>query len=185
MGKKYRFVTYRRLKESIFTPALLIAIVSLLLAFLPNPPLRSSRWLWGVIAGASLLLCLWLVIIERAAGVQVSERGIRVSSLLGSIEIPYDEIEDVSLSIFGKVFDPAEQSFSQRIFLHPLWFETVLVLKLKKFPYSYGSLRALFGKYLFEPRKNVVALAVEDWQELNVHISGAIEEKRPIPRKPA
>ena len=176
--KKHHFLLYKRLREMLLTPALLIFIVALAAALLPSPALKARRGIWFLLAGASFLLTILIWLVSRSGYVQVAEEGLEVKSLLGEINIPYKAIESVSLTVFGKVFEPARQNFSQRMFLHPFWFETVLALKLKEFPFSPLGVRLLFGKYLYEPRKKILALLVEDWQELNLKVNASLERRR-------
>lgn len=176
--KKYVLLTHKRLKDSIQGWAFLLFAVSLLFSFLPSPILRTARGPWVLIALASFSLAVLVAIIARSSYAELTDRGLDIKTLFGEIFIPYDEILEVSYGVFGKFFEPAHQNWSQRIFLQPFWFEPVVVLKLEEFPYDYASLRLLFGKYLFEPRKNVLVLLVNDVPELGARISSILQERR-------
>ncbi|HDN79770.1 MAG: hypothetical protein DRI61_04110 [Chloroflexi bacterium] len=176
--KKHYFLIPRHLQEVIHLPSLLIFAISLAVVLVPSSIVETNRWAWSVIAVASLLLKLFTKLISHFAYVEAGEDNLQIRSLLGEIIIPYENIANSYLSMFGKIFEPAKQTWSQRLFLHPFWFKTVIVLEPGEFPFSYKGVRLLFGKYLFEPRKKVLALLVTDWQELNLRISAALEKKR-------
>ncbi|MCS7287311.1 MAG: hypothetical protein RMK30_07415 [Anaerolineae bacterium] len=178
MRKRYPFLTYERLKDTIRGKALLIFIVSLCFSLLPSPWLKMPRWPWVLMALASFSLAALTSLISRSSYVKLAAEGLEIKSLFGEIFIPYDEIVETYYGVFGKIFEPAHQNWSQRIFLQPFWFEPVIVLKLEEFPYDYASLRLLFGKYLFEPRKKILVLLVKEPTELNARISSILQERR-------
>ncbi len=176
--KRYSFLTHKRLKDTIFGRALMIFFISGFMALLPGSLLRLARWPWVMMALASFLLAILVAVIARSSYVEVTGEGLEVKSLFGEFFIPYGDIVEASYGIFGKIFEPARQNWSQRIFLQPFWFEPVLVLKLREFPYDYTSIRLLFGKYLFEPEKKVLALLVKDVPELSARVNSALQELR-------
>lgn len=176
--KKYVFLTHKRLKDSIQGWAFLLFAISSLLSLLPSSLLKTARWPWVLIALASFSLAILVSIIARSSHVEPKDKGLEIKSLFGEIFIPYDEILEVSYGVFGKIFEPVHQNWSQRIFLQPFWFEPVVVLRVEEFPYDYTNIKLLFGKYLFEPEKKVLVLLVNDVPELGARISSALQEKR-------
>jgi len=181
--KKYALLTYRRLQEITFGQAALIFVISFAISLLPSSILTMPRWPWVSIAIASFSLATIISLIARSSYAQLTDNGLEVKSLFGEISIKYDDIEEASYGVFGKYFEPIRQNWSQRIFLQPFWFEPVLVLKVREFPYDYASLRLLFGKYLFEPEKGVLVLLVNDVHELGARISSILQEKRLLKAK--
>lgn len=178
MRKRYAFLTYKRLKDTIWGKALLIFTVSLCFSLLPSHWLKTPRWPWILMALASFSLAALTALISRSSYVEPAAEGLEIKSLFGEIFIPYDEIVETYYGVFGKIFEPAHQNWSQRIFLQPFWFEPVIMLKLEEFPYDYASLRLLFGKYLFEPGKRFLVLLINEPTELNAKISSILQERR-------
>ncbi len=176
--RRHSLLTHKRLRDMVFGRAIIIFAVSGLLALLPPSLLRTARWPWVLIALASLLLAILVAIMARSSYVEAKGEGLEVKSLFGEIFIPYQDIAEVSYGVFGKIFEPARQNWSQRIFLQPFWFEPVLVLRLREFPYDYASIRLLFGKYLYEPEKKVLALLVDEVPVLSARINSALQEMR-------
>ncbi len=176
--KRYYFRIYKRLKDVIFGRALMIFALSFLLSLLPSSILKTARWPWILIALASLLLAILAAVMARSSYVEVTDRGLEIKTLFGEIFVPYSDILEVSYGVFGKIFKPAQQNWSQRMFLEPFWFEPVVVIKPRKFLYDYFSLRLLFGKYLFEPEEKGLVLLVNNPLELSTRLSSILQELR-------
>ncbi len=176
--KKYALLVYRRLRDIIFWQATLLFVISFAISLLPSSILTKPRWPWALIAISSFSLVGFVSLMARSSYAQLTDKGLEVKTLFGEVSISYDDISEVSYGVFGRYFEPIHQNWSQRIFLQPFWFEPVLVLKVREFPYDYASLRLLFGKYLFEPQKGVLVLLVNDVHELGARMSSAIQERR-------
>jgi len=176
--KRYALLTYKRLWEITLGQAVLLFAISFAISLLPSSILTMPRWPWVLIAIASFSLAAFVSLMARSGYAQLTDNGLEVKSLFGEISVHYDDIEEASYGVFGKYFEPIHQNWSQRIFLQPFWFEPVLVLKVREFPYDYASLRLLFGKYLFVPEKRALVLLVSDVHELGARISSVLQEKR-------
>ncbi len=181
--KRYALLTYKRLRDITFGQATLLFVISLAISLLPSSILTMPRWPWVLIAIASFSLAVFVSLMAHSSYAQLTDKGLEVKTLFGEIFLDYDDILEASYGVFGKYFEPINQNWSQRIFLQPFWFEPVLVLKVREFPYDYASLRLLFGKYLFEPKKGVLVLLVKDVPELGARMSSVLQERRLLKAK--
>jgi len=175
---KYPLIQYRRFQQMLFTPLMLLLLTSSALYVLPIPAFMNYRTYWLIIALVALVTLILCILMRRCSYVVLGEQGIEIKGLFRHLTVPYNQVKCTRLDVFGRLFRPEKQNWSQRSFLEPFWGETVVVVELKKLPLEEGLIRLLFGKYLFEPERKSLVLLVDNWIMLRTKLDAVLEQKR-------
>lgn len=138
---KHPLLLYRRLLAYIRTPALLLILVSGGLLIWDHPALQGLRLILVMTFLLPLALVLLVFVMSRLAYVQCAEDGLVVQLPLSRVQVPYDSIIETRAAFMYELFPPAQQPFSTRGFLDPLWRMPVVVVRLRSLPQPRQQLR--------------------------------------------
>lgn len=151
-------------------PHSLISSISFLIE-LSAPILSILHVLYDFLALVPALIALILLVLiflsRRTAWVQCRANHLRIQSPIYPLVISYARIKEIHSRSFYQVFDPAKEKTARQHWLRPYWGQTVLVVRITKYPVSKRWLRLWFNPYIMTPDTPGFVFLVEDWMALS------------------
>jgi hypothetical protein len=169
-GRRYSLLLQRRLRDMLFWPALLIALLAMALVVLSPPGIEGWQpylVVAGLAGGAAAILSLWF---SLRAFARCTAGGLLVSLPFYELLIPYGDIQSTRLSQIGRQYPPENEPWSRRRFLEPLSYVTVVVVELKALPAPRRQLQLWMSRYLLSPDSPGFMLPVRDWLALRAEL---------------
>ncbi len=192
-GGRFRLLLYERRIHRYRRPALTLASLLLVLAYLANenmldwPAPASAPAL--VIGGiASLLFWLFTLIAPHMAYAQPRRNYLHVQTPFFRLKIAYQRIHNTRPIDFAKMFPPSTIRRGDRWLLRPFFGATALGIDLVDWPVRPSLLRIFLSRYFLAPDQPTFVLLVEDWMALSNQLSTLIDAwrtpHRERPRRP-
>lgn len=166
-GRRYPILYQQRFNEMVFWPTILIVALSAALLIWGPPEVRF--YLTVVLFGSGAILVLTLFFRLRAY-VQCRRSELHVQLPFFYLDIPYRAINSTRPTNLYRIFFPAEQRWTQRRFLKPLFGCTVVVVDLDQLPAPPRQFRMWMTKYMLSPEADGLVLAVRDWIGLRTEL---------------
>ena len=163
--RHHTLLIYARLFGQWRMPALLIAIVFLVLAWLAPGALADERVRVAMAVGAvtGLLLFGYSLVGPRLSYVQCRPTHLMVSTPLFRLAISYSRIRTAR----PIPFEPAQVSWSQASLVQPFVGMTMLALDLNGYPVPLRWLRLLLHPFMLPVKFMGLQLLVADWMALS------------------
>jgi hypothetical protein len=183
VGKRYALLLYQRAAGRHRRPALLIALLLLLLWVLVDrgwvnwPDASKAPWL---LAGGAVALLYWLltVMAPRFAYAQPREDHLRLRTPLYRLQISYRRLLSTRPINLTKAFPPSTLRRAERNLLGPFMHQPALGIDLRAFPIKPWLLRLFFHRFFFIPEETGFILIVDDWMKLSEQLSDRLERWR-------
>ena len=163
--RRHPLLIYARLFAVWRTPALLIAVMCMLLAWLAPGGLADDRLriLLALGAGAGWLLFGYTIIAPRQTYVQCQPTHLRVSLPLFRLAISYSRINTTR----PVAFNPANVSWTQETAIRSLRGMTMVAVDLTGYPLARRWLRLVLNEFVLPDNFLGLQFLVPDWMALS------------------
>jgi hypothetical protein len=169
-GRRHPLLLQQRQSEQVFWPSLLILVVTgALLAWDPAQLSPYRPHLTAILVGTGVLLVMSLVF-RLMAFAQCRDSGLWIRMPFYHLSVPYGRIKATRPTEFYRLFPPKEQHWGQRVFLGPLWGQTILVIDLDELPASRRRLRLWMSNYMLSPHDEGLVVPVRDWMTFRTEL---------------
>jgi len=168
---RFPFLLYQRLARMYRGSALLTALLTLALYYLPLfipveypwPPEQDALLL--VLAGA--VLGVWLVpeIGSRISGVEPRPEALVFRAPFFALRVSYRRIRNTRPTVFSELFPRIPRR--HRRWVEPFYDHTVLVIETTGYPLPPRWIRRLLGPYICLPEGTGFVCLVSDWMALS------------------
>ncbi len=130
--------------------------------------------------GGIMLLFVMLIffLMRRLGYVQARQDYVLLSLPLYKLKIPYKNIENVRMALFGDTIKSEDLKWSDRRFLRPYRNDTISVLFLKSYPKAEGLLRLMIPRYLFIPKEKGFIFLLKDFLIFNTEVDSRLNAAR-------
>ncbi len=187
-GRRHRLILYTYTLDRWWRMTLAIGIVLLALVaaltWLPSvlPQYTPSRvadwliWLAGGVGVFAVVLAVLLAVIRWSAYVQPFDDHLRLATPFLRMDISYRRLIKASSAEMGQLFPPGGFRGLSRDYFRPLSMHTAIVLEMKGWPLSRGTLGLFLSPFFFPGKTSRLALLVPDW----IQFSNELESYRSV-----
>jgi hypothetical protein len=136
-----------------------------------------------VIGGIVLLFTFFLVIIRKAACVQLFNNHLRLMTPFLRLNISYQRIRHTSIVEMNVLFPPAKLSGWMREAMTPMMSKTAVLIDLNGYPVPVFFLRLFLSPFFFKDKTPHLVILVNDWMSLSTtidiqHVNGELPQQK-------